>query len=58
MLLEQNAGGFATQMIQTPNRQPVRQILQRHIQDSALGTERTEARITMIRGLAAERSSL
>jgi hypothetical protein len=41
---EQHAGGFATQMIQAPSRQPVRQIVQRHNQDCAIGTERTGAR--------------
>ena len=41
--LEEHVGGFATQMVQTPSRQPVRQIAQRHSQDCATGTERTEA---------------
>ena len=39
--LEQHVGGFATQMIQAPGRQPVRQIAQRHNQDCAISTERT-----------------
>jgi hypothetical protein len=39
--LEQHASGFPTQMIQTPSRQPARQIAQRHTQDCAIGTERT-----------------
>jgi hypothetical protein len=42
--LEQHVGGSATQVVQTPGRQPVRQIAQRHSQDCATGTERTEAR--------------
>jgi hypothetical protein len=41
---QQHVGGFATQMVQTPSRQPVRQIAQRHSQDCATGIERTEAR--------------
>ena len=39
--LEQHGGGFATQMIQAPSRQPVRQIVQRHNQDCAIGADRT-----------------
>lgn len=38
--LEPNADGFATQMIRTPGRQPIRQILQRHRHDCAIGAER------------------
>ena len=34
--LEQHAGGFVTQMIQTPSRQPIRQIVQRHTHDYAI----------------------
>ena len=34
---EQHAGGFAAQMVKTPNRQPVRQLVQRHTQDCATG---------------------
>jgi hypothetical protein len=41
--LEQDADGFATQMVQTPRRQPVRQIAQRHNQDCAPGTKRPGA---------------
>jgi len=50
--LEQHAGGFATQMIQTPSRQPVRQIVQRHSQNCAIGTERTGSEIRRVRALA------
>ena len=39
--LEQHGGGFATQMVQTPIRQPVRQIVEWHSHDCAMGTERT-----------------
>jgi len=42
--LKQHASGFTTQMIQTPGRQPVRQIVQRHTQDCAINTERTRSR--------------
>jgi hypothetical protein len=35
-----HAGGFATQLIQAPGRQPVRQIVQRHNQDRAIGATR------------------
>ena len=34
--LEQHVGGFATQMVHTPSRQPVRQIVQRHSEDCAM----------------------
>jgi hypothetical protein len=39
--LEQHVGGFATQMVLTPSRQPIRQIVQRHGQDCAMGAELT-----------------
>ena len=39
--LEQHADGFGTQMIQTPSRQPLRQIVQRHTEDCATGTAAT-----------------
>ena len=39
--MEQHVDRFAAQMIQTPSRQPVRQIVQRHNQDCATGAERT-----------------
>jgi hypothetical protein len=38
VLPEQHADGFATQMIQAPGRQPVRQIIQRHSFDCATGS--------------------
>jgi hypothetical protein len=38
LYLEQHADGFTTQMIQTPSRQPARQIAQRHNQHCAIGT--------------------
>ena len=34
-------------MVQTPSRQPVRQILQRHNQDCAIGAERTGSEIRL-----------
>ena len=34
--MEMLAAGFATQMIQTPSRQPVRQIIQRHSRNCAI----------------------
>ena len=43
--LEQHAGGFAAQMLKTPGRQPVRQLIQRHTQDCAIVTERTGGEI-------------
>jgi hypothetical protein len=38
---EQHTDGFATQMVQAPGRQPVRQIAQRHTQDCATGAGHT-----------------
>jgi hypothetical protein len=40
---EQHARRFAAQMVKTPSRQPVRQLVQRHTEDRATGTERTRA---------------
>ncbi len=36
------------QMVQTPSRQPVRQIVQRHSHDCAMGTERTGSEIRLL----------
>ncbi|MEV5560264.1 hypothetical protein AB0L44_42050 [Nonomuraea wenchangensis] len=46
--LEQHVGGFTTQMVQTPDRQPGRQIIQRHTEDCAIQTPEPASQYTTI----------